>query len=60
MHKLLREMAEFVGREWARRWLEHLQRSSEEQGISDRRRREQGEHDGRAKRSPDGPENATN
>ena len=38
MEKLLQDFAEFVGQQWAERWLEHLRRLQDERIAADARR----------------------
>jgi hypothetical protein len=57
MDRVLREFAEFVGREWARQWLEYLRSSSDAQSIIDEQRLEDGNHDTQATKSPESPSN---
>ena len=59
MHRLLQDFAEFVGRDWARRWVEHLQQASEEQGTSVPEQRELNEDADRAPRPQRGANNNT-
>lgn len=33
MHTILQELAEFVGQEWAWRWLDHLQRTKKHRSL---------------------------
>ena len=43
MDRLLQQLADFVGREWAQRWLEHLRRNEEARDALGKQRPEVGE-----------------
>jgi hypothetical protein len=56
MDTLLHDLAEWVGQVWARRWLEHLRRSQEEQETSDQHDLEnQANHDAGFAKTMDDP-----